>query len=69
MYFLSPEKVVQLFLLKEVKPSPDHKVILLLKFDNFFPSLRHFANTSSRITTAITFSRQKIDAGSRAPNN
>ena len=25
--FFSPEKVVQLFLLKEVKPSPDDKVI------------------------------------------
>ena len=37
----SPERLSQLFLLKEVKPSPDHKIIKLLTFDNLFLLLRH----------------------------
>ena len=38
--FLS-EKLAKLFLLREFKPPPDHKVIKPLPFDNFFPPLRH----------------------------
>ena len=46
-------------------PSSDRKMIKLLSFTNF-PSLRHIRKkTRSRMTTAITFSRQN-DAGSRA---
>ena len=61
-------------LLEEVKPSVDRKMIKLLTFDDLFPPLRHLlinlflfilAHTSSKMTTAITFSRQN-DAGSRA---
>ena len=37
----SPKKLVQLFILKEVKPSPDSKMIKLLTFDNLLPPLRH----------------------------
>ena len=36
-YFFSPKKLVRLFILKEVKPSPDSKMIKLLTFDNLFP--------------------------------
>ena len=34
-------KVVRLFILKGVKPSPDRKVITFLTFDNLFPPLGH----------------------------
>ena len=64
----SPEKLTRLFLLKEVKPSSDPKVIRLQTFDNLIISVTMysiFAKTRSRITTAITFSRQN-DVGSRA---
>ena len=73
-FFFSAEKLVLLSLLQEVKPSPYRKMIKLLTFDNLFPPLRHLlinlfllilAHTSSKTTTAITFSRQN-DAGSRA---
>ena len=37
----SPERLSQLFLWKEVKPSPDHKIIKLLTFDKLFLPLRH----------------------------
>ena len=37
----SPKKLVRLFILKEVKPSPDSKMIKLLTFDNLLPPLRH----------------------------
>ena len=40
-YYFSPKQLVQLFILKEVKPSPDRKMIKLLQFDNMFPPLRH----------------------------
>ena len=33
--------LVRLFMLKEVKPSPDSKMITLLTFDNLFLPLRH----------------------------
>ena len=38
-YFFSPKKLVRLFILKEVKPSPDSKMIKRLTFDKFFPPL------------------------------
>ena len=38
----SPKKLVRLFIVKEVKPSPDSKMIKLLTFDNLIPPLRHF---------------------------
>ena len=41
LYFFSPEKLARLFLLKEVKPSPDCKMIKIPTFDDFFPSLWH----------------------------
>ena len=37
----SPKKLVWLFILKEVKPFPDGKMIKLLTFGNLFPPLRH----------------------------
>ena len=37
----SPKTLSRLFTLKEVKPSPDSKMIKLLIFDNLFPPLRH----------------------------
>ena len=40
LLFFSPKKLVRLFILKEVNPSPDSKIIQLLTFDNLFPSLR-----------------------------
>ena len=36
-YSFSPKKSVRLFILKEVKPSPESKMIKLLNFDNLFP--------------------------------
>ena len=41
LLFFSPKKLVQLFLLKEVKPSPDSKIIKLLTCDKLFPPLGH----------------------------
>ena len=41
LYFFPQEKLALLFLLKEVKPSPDAKMIKLLTFDNLFLPLRH----------------------------
>ena len=32
----SSEKLTRLFLLREVNPSPDYKMIILLTFDNLF---------------------------------
>ena len=46
-----------------VKPSPDRKMIKLLTVDNFF--CHNDAVIASRMTTAITFSRQN-DPVSRA---
>ena len=37
--FFSPKTLVRLFVLKEVKPSPDSKMIKLLIFDILFPPL------------------------------
>ena len=50
--FFYPEKLALLSLVKEVKPSPDRKLIKLLTFDNLFPPLWH-----RRMATAIAFSR------------
>ena len=41
LYFSSLEKLALLSILKEVKPSPDRKIIKLLTFDNSFLPLRH----------------------------
>ena len=62
-HFFSPKKLVRLFILKEVKPSHDGKMIKLLTFDNLFPPPTTF-KILGRITTAITFCHQN-DAGSR----
>ena len=35
----SPKKLERLFILKEVKPSPNSKMIKQLTFDNLFPRL------------------------------
>ena len=53
---------------RSYKPSPNSRMIKRLTIDNLFP--RHFdilAKTRSRMTTAITFSRQN-DAGSSLIN-
>ena len=49
-------------MLKEVKPPLDRKIIKLLTFDY---DILVFYKTRSRMTMAITFSRQN-DVGSRA---
>ena len=54
-YFFHQKKLVWLFILKQVKPSPDSKMIKLLTFI-LITCCRH--KTSRRMTTAITFSRQ-----------
>ena len=41
LLFFHQKKLVRLFILKEVKPSPDGKMIKLLTFDNLFPPLPH----------------------------
>ena len=39
--FFSLKKLVRLIILKEVKPSPESKMIKRLTFENLFPPLRH----------------------------
>ena len=39
--FDSPQTLLLLSLLKEVKPSPDRQMITFLTFDNLFPPLLH----------------------------
>ena len=51
LYFLSGGKLSQLFLLKEVKPIPDRKMITCFRHYDIL------ATTRSRMTTAIAFSR------------
>ena len=66
--FFSPKKLVRLFLLKEVKPSPDRKMI---NFLHLITCSRHYdilAKSRCRMTMVITFFRQK-DAGSRESIN
>ena len=66
-YFLTPKKLVRLFILKEVKPSPDSWMIKVL---HLVTCSRHYdilAKTRRRMTTAIMFSRQN-DTGSGVSN-
>ena len=39
--FISPKKLVRLFILKGLKPSPDSRMMKFLTFDNLFPPQRH----------------------------
>ena len=65
--FFSPKKLARLFMLKEVKPSPDSKIENFLHLITCCRYYDILAKTRSRTTTAITFSRQN-DAGSRMSN-
>ena len=56
----SPKKLAGLFILKDVKPSPDSRMIKRKNCSRHFDIL---TKTRSRMTTAITFSREN-DAGS-----
>ena len=58
LFFFSPKKLSLLSLLKEVKPSPDPKIIKPLTFDNLSHQYNILAKTSSRMTTAFMFSGQ-----------
>ena len=40
-FFFVTKKLVRLFILKGVKPSPDSKMIKFLTIDNLFAALRH----------------------------
>ena len=62
--FFSQKKLARLFILKEVKLSPNGKMMKLHTFDNLFPPPTNDirAKTRSRMTTAIMFCRQN-DAG------
>ena len=40
-FFFHQKKLTRLFILKEVKPSPDRRVKELLTFNNLLPPLRH----------------------------
>ena len=51
----SSETSARYFLLKEVKPSPDRKMVKLLTFENLFLPLRHSSETRRKMTTASTF--------------
>ena len=64
-----PKKLARLFILNEVNRSPDGKMMKLHTFDNLFPQPTNDirAKTRSRMTAAITFSRQN-DVGSRVSN-
>ena len=59
-YHFSRKKVRRLFMLKEVKPPPDSKMIKLLAFDNFFLPLRPYDPTTAT-------SPPKKDRGKKAP--
>ena len=58
-FFFSPKKLSLLSLLKEVKPSPDHKIIKPLTFENLSHQCNILAKTRSRMTMAIMFSGQR----------
>ena len=63
LIFFSPQKLVRLFILKEVKPSLDRKMI---KFTHLVTCSRHYdilAKSRCRMTTAITFSRCPVLGG------
>ena len=64
-YFFLPKKLVRLFMLKEVKASPDSKMIKhLITYSRYYDIL---AKNCRRLTTATPFSRQN-DARSRVSN-
>ena len=42
-FFCSPKKLVRLYILKDVKPSPDSKMIKLVTFNNLFPPTTTFS--------------------------
>ena len=69
LLFFSQKKLARLFILKEVKLSPNGKMMKLHAFDNLFPPPTNDirAKTRSRMTAAITFFRQN-DAGLRVSN-
>ena len=46
-YFFKPKNLVRLFIKKEVKHSPESKMIQLLTFDNLFPPPRHSHENTS----------------------
>ena len=50
-HFFSPEKLAGLFLLKEIKTSPDRKKIKFLTFATCFLRYDILAKTRSRMTT------------------
>ena len=56
-FFSKLKKLVRLFILKEVKPSPDSKLIKLLTLDYLFRHYDILPQTRSIMTTAIAFSR------------
>ena len=45
-FFFVTKKLVRLFILKGVKPSPDSKMIKFLTIDNLFAALRHSRENS-----------------------
>ena len=49
LLFFSPKKLVRLFIVKEVKPFPDSKMINLLTFDNLFPPFSATATFSKKL--------------------
>lgn len=57
-FFFSPKKSSLLSLLREVKPSPDRKIIKPLTFDTLSHQYNILAKTRSRMTMAFMFSGQ-----------
>ena len=55
LYFFHQKSQHGFFLLKEVKPSPDRKMVKLPTFENLFLPLRHSSETRRKMTTASTF--------------
>ena len=66
-YLFSLKKLIQLFILKEVKPSPDRKMIIkllaVITCSRYYDIL---AKSRCRMTTAITFPRQTTLVHARA---
>ena len=57
-FFFSPKKLSLLSLLREVKSSPDRKIIKPPTFDTLSHQYNILAKPRSRMTTAIMFSGQ-----------
>lgn len=57
-FFFSPKKSSLLSLLREVKPSPDRKIIKPLTFDTLSHQYNILAKTRSKMTMAFMFSGQ-----------